>query len=517
MRLAVAQACVLLAPALALGLASPSAHAQHGHDDLTTQTPIKHVVVIFQENVSFDHYFGTYPDAMKNKDGSVYFQAAKGTPTVNNLVSSGLLTNNPNGVNPFRIDRSVPNTCDEDHNYNDEQYAFHGGLMDRFAKTTCNDPNLGPHSNMGYYDGNTVTALWNYAQNFAMSDNSYGTTFGPSTPGLLNLVAGNTYEGMVMNGLSPNGYIAGGLTAGTVIGDADPADDKCSSPSRTQIRMTGQNIGDLLNEKNITWGSFMGGFDDCAHNSTGITGLTTADYIPHHAFFQYWASTANPNHVKPTSVAMIGHQGDAANHEYDVTDFFAALAAGNLPAVSFIKAPAIEDAHAGYSDPIDEQYFLVKTINALEESGDWKDTAVVISWDDSDGWYDHAMGPIVNQSHIAEDQLLGPGDCGTPSATQVAGLTQQGRCGYGPRLPLLVISPYAKENFVDHTVTDQSSIIRFIEDNWSLGRIGNGSTDTIAGTLDGMFDFSGHDAGGHVLFLNPNTGEPENRGRAKDR
>src|SRR5215469_13348224 len=262
-------------------------------DGSRTNTPIKHVVAIFQENVSFDHYFGTYPRAMPNQDGSVYFgRPRSATPRVNSLVSSGLLSNNPNGANPFRIDRSVPNTCDQDHGYSDEQFAFDGGLMDRFLKHSCNDANLGPNSTLGYYDGNTVTALWNYAQHYAMSDNSFGTSFGPSTPGLLNLVAGTTFEGTITNGLGAGGNIANGASAGAVIGDPDPAGDVCSNPKRTQITMSGENIGDLLNKEGITWGSFMGGFANCNNVSTGITGLSTADYIPHHAFFQYWKSTA---------------------------------------------------------------------------------------------------------------------------------------------------------------------------------------------------------------------------------
>jgi phospholipase C len=481
-------------------------------DDSSTSTPIKHVVVIFQENVSFDHYFGTYPNAQPNKDGSRYFKGAKeATPRVDNLVSAGLLTNNPNGTNPFRIDRSIPNTCDQDHGYADEQFAFHGGLMDQFLKHSCNDPNIGPASTLGYYDGNTVTALWNYAQHFAMSDNSFGTSFGPSTPGLLNLLAGTTFEGTITNGLSAAGNIAGGATTGAVIGDPDPAGDICSNPARTQITMSGRNIGDVLNDAGVTWGSFMGGFAvktvaDCAKTSTGITGLTTADYIPHHAFFQYWQSTANPNHVRRTSVSMIGHKGDAANHNYDLTDFWDALSAHNLPAVSIIKARAIEDGHAGYSNPIDEQNFLVQFINKLQKSPEWKETAVIISYDDSDGWYDHVMGPIVNQSNVTDDQLLGPGDCGTPKPNET-GAIQNGRCGYGPRLPLLVVSPFARANYVDHRVTDQSSIIRFIEDNWGLGRIGNGSADAIAGTLDGLFDFDGTNS---KLYLDPLTGKPTN-------
>src|SRR5215469_6313489 len=152
--------------------------AARADEGLRTNTPIKHVVAIFQENVSFDHYFGTYPHAMPNQDGSVNFgRPRSGTPPVNSLESSGLLSNNPNGVNPFRIDRSVPLTCDQDHGYADEQFAFDGGLMDRFLVHSCNDPVLGANSTLGYYDGNTVTALWNYAQHFALSDNSFGTTF----------------------------------------------------------------------------------------------------------------------------------------------------------------------------------------------------------------------------------------------------------------------------------------------------------------------------------------------------
>ena len=130
----------------------------------------------------------------------------------------------------------------------------------------------------------------------------------------------------------------------------------------------------------------------------------TADYIPHHAFFEYWASTANPNHTRPSSVSEIGHDGPA-NHNYDVNDFFKALKTGDLPAVSFVKAPAFQDGHAGYSDPLDEQAFVVNVINSLQKSEDWDSTAVVILYDDSDGWYDHVMSPIVNQSTSPADNL----------------------------------------------------------------------------------------------------------------
>ena len=205
------------------------------------------------------------------------------------------------------------------------------------------------------------------------------------------------------------------------------------------------------------------------------------------------------HHVPPTSTAAIGTAADQANHQYDLVDFSAALAAGNLPAVSFLKAAAYQDGHAGYSDPLDEQTFVVNTINAIMRSPFWSSTAIIIAYDDSDGFYDHVMPPIVSPSNTSDDALAGAGSCGNG-----ANNAYEGRCGYGPRQPLLVISPYAKVNYVDHSVTDQSSILRFIEDNWNLGRIGGGSMDAVAGTLNGMFNFSSPSAA--ALFLDPGMG-----------
>src|SRR5215472_8007715 len=481
-----------------------------------TATPIKHLVILFQENVSFDHYFATYPSAT-NPSGEPIFHAKPGTPTVNGL-SGSLLTNNPNAnnnlgnganaINPFRLDRSQASTCDQNHNYGPEQQSFDEGLMDLFPATVgvgesafCDVAfSYGKNKGlvMGYFDGNTVTALWNYAQHFAMSNNSYNTTFGPSTPGVLNLISGQS------NGATTtHGDTTGDIAGGSVIGDPQPAFDNCST--RETVSMSGKNVGNLLNDKGITWGWFQGGFRDCNVAHTGSDGKPKKDYIPHHEPFQYYSSTANAKHLPPTSVALIGHQGDQANHQYDLTDFWAAVEADNMPEVVFLKARGFEDGHAGYSDPLAEQRFLVETINRLQRSGEWGDTTVIISYDDSDGWYDHVMSPIVSPSNTSADELNGPGNCGTSAKGSV-----QGRCGFGPRLPLLVISPYAKENFVDGTLTDQSSILRFIEDNWTLGRIGDGSFDTITGTLDNMFDFD-RDGQNRRLFLDPTTGQPVDR------
>jgi phospholipase C len=499
-----------------------------------TATPIKHLVVIFQENVSFDHYFGTYPGAA-NTTGEPKFFAQPGTPNVNGLTGP-LLTANPNSlnpenapgeVNPFRLDRSQAATADQDHDYTPEQMAFDHGLMDLFpisVGTAGPPPGSAPGDTigltMGYYDGNTVTAYWNYAQAFAMSDNSYDTNFGPSTPGAINLISGQT-NGVVQNIGGTGSVVGDGYGGLTLNGDTDPVGDACSTSSE-MVRFGGKNIGDLLTAANVSWGFFEGGFNLSIVNSNGstgcsrsttstVTGVKKADYIPHHQPFQYYASTANPTHARPTSVAMIGQNGDAANHQYDTADFFTAVSAGNFPAVSFLKAPGFQDGHAGYSDPLDEQTFVVNTINFLQQQQEWKDTAVIIAYDDSDGWYDHQMSPITNQSTTADDVLTDPGACGN-GALALPGIAAgtlhaQGRCGYGPRLPLLAISPWAKNNFVDHTLTDQSSITRAIEDNWLGGeRLGGGSFDAIAGSLVNLFDFNQFPYG--KLFLDPTSGEP---------
>ena len=160
-------------------------------EDSSTKTPIKHVVVIFQENVSFDHYFATYPKAL-NAAGENLFEAKPDTPTVNGL-DQALLTNNQNSLQPNRLAPSQAATADQDHEYMAEQQAFDHGLMDKFVQFTGSPENGGPTTVMDYFDGNTVTALWNYAQNFSMSDNAYGTVTGPSTPGALNLISGQTH------------------------------------------------------------------------------------------------------------------------------------------------------------------------------------------------------------------------------------------------------------------------------------------------------------------------------------
>jgi phospholipase C len=644
--LAVSAGSVVLAAQPASAGASTTASPAQTDTRVTgpsTATPVKHVVVIFQENVSFDHYFGTYPHAT-NGDGQP-FKASTATPAVDGLLpatseslpadmrhSDNLLVSNPNLSNPARLDSSPTGlagdaggqlTCDQDHNYSDEQQSFDSGAMDRFVQsvgagggntpfgTPCNANTV-----MDYYDGNTVTGLWNYAQHYAIGDNSYGTTFGPSAPGAINLVAGDTgsvdtahlaNSPSIATATKPNADLTeDGLGGYSLTSDAQPYYDDCST--RDAVALSGSNIGDELNVAGLSWGWFQGGFRPSttyqealadvgsggqldstfvpdqfksffsnmenrpAHSSNqGLcnavhpvgAGLGGAgqwgykdDYIAHHDPFQYYVSTANPHHLTiPTGsggqdtlagLQQIGvdtqayangvPQFNTPNHQYDTSDFDQLLeaidrhelSASALPAVSFLKASGYQDGHAGYSDPEDEQRFVAGEIDALMRSPDWKSTLVVVNWDDSDGWYDHAGSGVTNPSLSVADNLTNTsltvsstgtsGQCGgSPQGTEetpfpLAG--EQGRCGFGPRLPLVVVSPFAKHDAVDHNLSDQTSMINFVEYNWGLPGI-TGSFDQALASKDasegvpfdlaGMLEFGGTANG--KLLLNPVTGQ----------
>jgi phospholipase C len=512
--------------------------------------------VIFQENETFDHYFGTYPYAL-NPPGEPQFVAKPGTPSVNGLTPA-LLTQNPNAGNPQRLDRSQALTCGFSNNYTNEQKAADGGKMDNFVAGTGGNtalaaclasvgntsPVTGPQPNYGvmdYFDGNTVTALWNYAQNFAMSDAFYGTGYGQSDVGAINIAGANTFGATCGDGthvVAPSGVTlpqcpqgVGTATPGvdqppgpgTMIGDVDPSFDGCSNNSAgtgNTIAMGGNNVGDLLDSAHVTWGWFEGGFAPtgttsaglpvCGQNVTLQNGTQEQAYSAHHEPFEYYPQTANPLHLPPASTFLIGRQ-DQANHQYDLSAFWQAADAGNLPAVSYLKAPRSGDAHPGNSDPLDEQQFLVDTINRLGALPTWKSTAVIVTYDDSGGWYDHQSGPALYASDTPFDALTGAGACNVAGSTtplSAAGIPEEGRCGLGPRLPFLLISRWARSNYVGHAVLDQSSIPAFIEYNWHLPALGNGAADVspALGTIRQLLDFQRCPSA--PLFLDPATGEP---------
>jgi phospholipase C len=502
--------------------------ASYYRDTNNTTTPIKHLVVLFDENISFDHYFGTYPYAA-NTDGTK-FVPKPGTPTVNGLYSSitstgpvgPLLTDNPNTYNPQRLTPAQALTCDQNHDYAPEQEAEDNGKMDMFVQDTESDDcsTTGefygpPGIVMDYYDGNTVTAEWNYAQNYAMSDNNWDTTFGPSTEGAISVTSGNSTHGYAVTPSGTKTSDPNAVTSqGTIYGDLDPYYDECSDSDHTSTNpegvLTGPNVGDLLNAKHVTWGWFQGGFAPTSHNGGGavcgqqsenINGDELTEYTPHWNPFNFNASTANPAHLAPTSEAAIGRT-DQANHQYGLGDFFTSLKDGNLPSVSYLKPTTAQSGHPGESDPLDEQKWIVSTVNQIEKSKYWNSTAIVITYDDSDGWYDHVAPKLLNGS---DDSAIDSAAC---QATKIKIGTVNGRCGYSQRLPMIVISPYAPDNYVSHNLTDTTSVVRFIEDNWLAGERIPNSFDATSGSLDapgGLLNFSAKPHFARVI-LNPTTG-----------
>ena len=486
---------------------------------------------------------------------------------------------------------------------------------------------------MDYYDGNTVTALWNYAQHFSMSDNSFDTEFGPSAPGAIDVVSGDTgnvdtepahmvNSPSIATSTAPNADLTPDGKGGYALtSDAQPYWDDCST--RDAVALTGTNIGDELSQAGLSWGWFQGGFrptesyqdalsavnaagqptstfiadqfknagfqNNVAHSSnqglcdavhpvgvafgytadhplmSGSTAQFKDDYIAHHEPFQYYETTANPHHLTiatdgsgndkvhgPDSLSSIGTdtqsftgkygdgpQFDTPNHNYDSSDFDQLVAAINdgklpgsaLPAVTFLKAPGYQDGHAAYSDPADEQAWVVKEVNALEQTPEWSSTAVLVNYDDSDGWYDHVYSGVTNPSASPADNLtnttLGKiksgnetsGLCG--SGTPLAG--QNGRCGFSSRLPMIAISPCAAPDTVDHNLSDQASVVNFIEYNWHLPSIPGSfdqaleSTDASEGIpfdLAGLFDFS--NCNQPALTLDPVTGQIDLSGQKLD-
>ena len=352
-------------------------------------------------------------------------------------------------VNPRRLDPANINdvlTCDQDHGYTDEQKAFDGGADGQVrrdvgtgAATSPTGQPCGKSIVMDYYDGNTVTGLWNYAQHFAMSDNSFGTTFGPSTPGAINLVSGQTGGVGTDDQRRRHRRRHGRRRQRRHRSSATPSRTTTTARPATRVALTGQNIGDLLNAAGVTWGWFQGGFrpttsfaarpaapaDQHVHPdqfkgkfaAPARPGLCNAvhrrrigdrrhaaqygnkdDYIPHHEPFQYYASTANPHHLPPTV------DGDDRPHRpgqppvrpdrlRSLVGASRTATVARPPARGQLPQGARRTRTATPATPTRSTSSTSSstTINALEHSPDWSSTAVIIAYDDSDGWYDHVQ------------------------------------------------------------------------------------------------------------------------------
>ncbi|WP_027416997.1 phospholipase C [Aneurinibacillus terranovensis] len=396
--------------------APTSVKAKAAPDARLTATPVKHTVVIYQENRSFDHYFGTYPNAPG-------FHALPGTPSVNGIPAGSYnLDRNGRPVYPYLFPAHQKKTSDVNHGYKDMIKAYNNGLMDKFYEVSEKHIKGSGIVAMGYYDYHTIPAYWQYAQHFALADNWYQPIFGPSTPGALYLVAAQS-----------------GTKDRPITWDPGPKNNFGADAEGESLtyNLTYTNIGDKMTAAGIPWAWYQGGY--AAKDET---------YAAHHNPFQYFQNFED---------------GKYRTNLKDIAQFQTDIANRRLPAVSFLKAEYPENEHPGYSSP-EGQDFTVRAVNAIMKSPYWKDTAIIITYDESGGYWDHVPPPQV-----------APGPDGLK--------------GEGPRIPALVISPYAKRNYVSHVQYDTTSILKFIEWNHHLAPLNN--RDKNANNILDMFDF-GH-------------------------
>jgi phospholipase C len=388
-------------------------------------SPIKHTIVIFQENRSFDNYFGTYPHA----EG---FLPLPGTPAVNGI-PDGAYNSDAKGekVPPFLLGTDQRKTVDVQHGYEAMISAYNEGLMDKYVeKNNKTTP-------MGHYDYRVLSAYWQYAQHFSLADNWYQPVFGPSTPGALYLVAAQS-----------------GNAEKPLKGDSEPAYGRSTKGTRWE-GLRYPNIGDRLSEHKVSWAWYQGGY------------ATGSKYTAHHNPFQYF-----DNYEK----------GSYKDNVKDYDELEKDIAAGRLPAVVYVKAKSGEDEHAGGNSLVDTgMEFAVDTVNLIMESQYWHNSAIIITYDESGGFWDHVPPPQVD-----------PG----PDGLQ----------GLGPRIPTLVISPYAKRNYVSHVQYDTTSVLRFIE--WNCGVESLNNRDANAANILDMFDFAHPDYTPYI-FHGDGGGKPE--------
>lgn len=426
----------------------------------TTNTPVantlkgiekvKHVVVIYMENHSFDNLYGQFPGAngianatqenivQVDRDGKVYEKL----PAIPR--SSVFPTNIPNGY--FNIDQYVPadqETPDVTHSYYQERLQINNGKMNKFVAY-----NSTAGLAMGYYK-TSLLPLNPIAQQYTLCDNFFHSAFGgsylnhqwliaaatpyfPAAPSHIKAELGAdsifTKDGLV----TPDGY-----TINTMYSVNQPHP---SAAKQNQLvpNQTNPTIGDRLNDKGISWAWYAGGWDDA------MAGHADGSFQYHHQPFVYYKNFADGTEAKK-------------KHLKDEKEFLQAAKDGNLPAVSFVKPLGTVNEHPGYSNVVAGERHAVELINTVLNGPNGKDAVVILTYDENGGFWDHVAPPVID------------------------------RWGPGSRIPAIIISPFAKKGFVDHTQYETVSVLSFIEKRWGLKPLN--SRDANANPLSGAFDF----------------------------
>jgi phospholipase C len=432
-------------------LPAPSAAGTAVPPDLqAARDKIKHVVIIMQENRSFDTYFGTYPGA----DGFPQ-QNGKFTVCINDPAHG-------NCVYPFHD--AADKNFGGPHNVSAAIGDIDGGKMDGFiaeterSQTGCqatHNPNCGGDAGglevMGYHDAREIPNYWTLAENFVLQDHLFEPNLSWSLPQHLFMVS--EWSARCRHAGDPMSCV-NELDSPAFPPDFGPAQLR-HTPDYAWTDMTY-----LLFKNNVSWRYYVqtGTQPDCANDEADCPPVAQNSKTP-----GIW----NPLPYFDT-VKQDGQLGNIAN----VTDFYQAARSGQLPAVSWItpSQPNSEHPPALLSEG---QAWTASLINAVMQGPEWDSTAIFLTWDDWGGFYDHVAPPVVDQN------------------------------GLGLRVPGLVISPYAKKGFIDHQVLSHDSYNAFIEDLFLGGQRLDPKTDgrpdprptvretaAILGSLLADFDFS---------------------------
>lgn len=433
--------------------------AGHAAAQLAGSEKINHVIVIYQENWSFDSLYGKFPgaDGLANagerirqmkKDGTPYqtlpqpLDTSKKPPIPDSRFPTGL------PVAPYDIAQYVPphqKIGDIVNRALQEKRQINGDRMDGFVAWSENGGLA-----MSYYDA-TDLPVGRLAQQYTLADHFFHSAFDGSLINHLWLICACTStwsdapanlriqidgQGNVVKdgSVTPDGYVVH-----TVYPANRPYPASIKDPAQLMPLLNVPTIGDRLSEKGISWAWYSGGWNDA------VVGRPDALFQFHHQPFNYFAPYAEEMAAR-------------TEHLKDIEDFLVALRAGNLPAVAFVKPIGANNEHPGYADLLQGQQYAASLVKAVQESAAWKDSAIIVTYDEGGGRWDHVPPP--------------PGD----------------RWGPGVRIPAIIISPYARRRFVDHTPYETTSILKLIETRWNLAPLGR--RDAAANDLLNAFDFS---------------------------
>ena len=366
-----------------------------------TNSPITHVIMVMMQNHSLDNLFGTYPGA-HGLDATL--------PSYHQVDAAG------NTVSPTPI--TTLTTADLTHDQPHYSKSWNSGMMDKFAFV---EGDLA----MQYYDTSLtglatdkttwgISNLWSLAQQYALADNFYMSAMNSEPAQELYMVAATVHSNHNSSALP-------------FYDPCSAVDQQAQGGGTISTPMTETNIGDQLTANQIPWTFYQTNF---ANSQNG----TCKDYVPQENPFQYFTSTENSSHLQ----------------DFTMSGFQSVLDSGTLPAVVWITPDGAHDMHPGGGNVLDGIEWLNQLVSAVKSSGEWQSTAIVVLWDESGGWYDHAPPP----------QLTGADPATLP-----------GGQGFGMRVPVIIISPYAKTNYISHQQMDFVSILRFIQWNWNLGQI----------------------------------------------